>query len=228
MMSDRRESTPLIHVGLFVSNDLEDEGLSYMIAHQHDMARCCHWVIQEPRKVRDVGLCDWTVPDVVVAMLPIPTLEALSQEFRYRAPPARLVAIVQEPCHWSHIIRILNIGVVGLTSAMGAEAILSMIRLAYHHQGGVDSALVQRLLHTWGDDGLRKMTLKPFDYEVWGLMAQGWSNPAIAHHCHVSISKPKRSVVRIFRYLGVHDRTCASALSWTCVIDWEKTQPVDR
>lgn len=213
MMTQFREKTSTIRIALFVSSDLEDEGLTHVISGQTDMDCCCHRVIHDQREAWPLCQCDWGQVEVAVMMLPFQLLEAVIRTFQENFSYVRVVVVMKESWHWSRIARILNYGVAGLTSAMSSPAIISMVRLAYYHTGGVDSEMVRRLLDALeDDDDFSKMRLKPLDYLVWGLMAEGRSNPEIAEYCAISISHTKRCVNRIFRYLGVHDRAHAIAL----------------
>ena len=217
MTSQIREKTSLIHIALFASCDLEDEGLTQVISEQADMDCCCHYVVHEWQDTWPLNQCEWEQVEVAIVMLPFRTLEAVAQTLQENFSELRVVAIMKESWHWSRIAQILNYGVVGLTSAMNSPAIVSMVRLAYYHTGGVDKGTVERLLGALEeDDDVNKIRLKPLDYLVWGLMAEGRSNPEIAQYCDMSISHTKRCVNRIFRYLGVHDRAHAIARYEDC------------
>ncbi len=213
MMTPFRGTPSIIRIALFVSSELEDEGLTYVISHETDMDCCCHYVIHERCDVWSFSRCDWKDVDVAVMMLPFQTLEEVIRTSQENFTHVRAVVVIKESWHWSRIARILNYGVAGLTNAMDSPAIMSMVRLAHYHSGGVDSEMVRRLLSVWEEDGdFHKTRLKPLDYQVWGLMAEGRSNPEISEYCGISISHAKRCVHRIFRYLNVHDRTHAIAL----------------
>ncbi len=213
MTTQIREKTSLIRIALFVSCDLEDEGLTQVISDQSDMDCCCHYVVHDQRDMWPLKQCQWEQIEVALVMLPFQLLEEVARTLQENFSSVRVVVIMKESWHWNRIARILNYGVVGLTSAMTSPAIVSMVRLAYYHTGGVDKETVGRLLEALEDeDDANKMRLKPLDYTVWGLMADGRSNPEIAQYCGLSISHTKRCVNRIFRYLGVHDRAHAITL----------------
>jgi DNA-binding NarL/FixJ family response regulator len=213
-----------IHVALWVPDDMESEGLQQIIAASGDMTVCCHRVISDSTDWALGPGCSNQRVDVAVMLLPIQSLDLVVPTWRCRYPQIPMVAILKEPWHWSQIVRILQDGVTGLTSAGTTSAILSMIRLAAYHTGGVDRDMVQQIL-TVLQGTSTEYHLTSQDCRIWELIAQGLSNPQIATRCDLSLSQVKHSVHRIFQYLKVHSRYQAIALY--CGTDLKSSPEID-
>ncbi len=199
-------------VVLWAADELEAEGLQQIIARARDMSVCCSQVMPDGANWAQ-SVCSQQQVDVTVILQSFRWLDQMVPVWRHRYPLVPVVAILKEPWHWSHIVRLLHDGVSAITSAENSPTILSMIRLAVHHTGGVDGAMVQQMLAALQESPTEhRPSLTPRDFRIWELMAQGWSNPQIAAYCDLSLSQAKRSVRRVFQYLGVHHRGQAIAL----------------
>jgi DNA-binding NarL/FixJ family response regulator len=200
-----------IHVALWVPNDLESEGLQQIITASPDMTVCCHRIIPDSSDWTPGAVCANQRVDVAVMLLSIRALDRVVLSWRNRQPQVPMVVILKTPWHWSQIVRLLQEGVTSLTSAETPVGILSMIRLAVNHTGGVDGAMVQQMLAVL--QGIStEHHLSSQDFRTWELIAQGLSNPQIATRCDLSLPQTKHSVHRIFQYLKVHHRCQAIAL----------------
>jgi DNA-binding NarL/FixJ family response regulator len=214
-----------IHVALWVPDDLESEGLQQIIAASADMTVCCHRVIPDSTDWAQGKACAQQRVDVAVMLLPLRWLDRMVPVWRRHYPQVPLVAILKEPWHWSHIVRLLQDGVTGLTSAGTASAILSMIRLAAYHTGGVDGDMVQQMLAAFQGTST-EYHLTPQDFRIWEGIAHGLSNPQIATSCDLSLAQVKHSVHRIFQYLKVHSRY--QAIAWYGGTDLTSAPEIDN
>lgn len=202
-----------ITVALWAADELEAEGLQQIIASTRDMRVCCSQVMPDSANWAQNSVCSHQQVDAALILQSFRWLDQMVPVWRNRYPSIPVVAILKEPWHWSHIVRLLHDDVSAITSAENSPAILSMIRLAVHHTGGVDGEMVQQMLAALQKaPAERRPSLTPRDFRIWELMAQGWSNPQIAAYCDLSLSQVKRSVRRVFQYLGVHHRGQAIAL----------------
>ena len=200
-----------IHVALWVPNDLESAGLQQIITASPDMTVCCRQIIPDSADWTPGAVCATQRVDVAVMLLPFPLLNRAVPSWRHRQPRVPIVAILKTPWHWSQIIRLVQEGVTGLTSATTPVAILSMIRLAADHTGGVDGDMVQQMLAVLqGISPEHHLTSQ--DLRIWELLAQGLSNPQIATRCGLSLPQTKHRVHRIFQSLKVQHRCQAITL----------------
>ncbi len=210
-MTKAETTNDRICVGLLVSSDLENEGLSRIINAQSDMSTCCQWVVQNNQQI--LTACASHHVDVAVFMVPWPILGDLLKRFHQKFPDITSIVISQSPFYWSGILQMLEDGVVGVTQSMQSAVIVNMIRLAYYQVGSIDIDVARRMV-----SGLlknrcaRSQMLTQLDFNIWSLMVRGYSNPQIAQHCGISLARTKHRIHHIFRYLGVHDRASAIAM----------------
>ncbi len=228
MMTENNGQRSSIHVALLVSSELEDEGLLKVIHDLNDMACNCHRVIHDIMDVESIVTCQWDKADVVIMMLTNKIVESAVEIFHRNLADVPIVIVAKEPLHWSVMARLLDRGVQGLTQSMRASVIVSMVRLAYYHSGGVDSELIRQLLDAIQDeDAQHSARLTTLDYHIWSLMVRGLSNPQISQYCGISVSQTKHHVNNIFKYLGVHDREHAVMLYDTHKDELKESQVTD-
>ncbi|WP_053958197.1 helix-turn-helix transcriptional regulator [Sulfobacillus thermosulfidooxidans] len=200
-----------ISVGLLVSSDLENEGLYRMINAHSDMNTCCQWIVQNNQEI--LNAFPGHRVDVAVLMVPWPILGDLLKRIHQKFPDLVSIVISQSPFHWSGILQMLEYGVVGLTRSTQSAVIVSMIRLAYYQMGSIDIDMARRMASVLPKSRCtRTRTLTQLDYYIWSLMVRGYSNPQIAQHCGITLSRTKHRIHHIFRYLGVRDRASAIAM----------------
>ncbi|WP_020375313.1 LuxR C-terminal-related transcriptional regulator [Sulfobacillus thermosulfidooxidans] len=200
-----------IHVALLVSCELENEGLYHVINAHSDMITCCQWIVHDSHEVLNTFSSE--AVDVAVMMLPWTILGELLKGIHQKFPNMGVIVISKGPLHWSDIVRMLNYGVVGLTRSMQASVIVSMIRLAYYRAGSIDVEMARRMASALQETRYsRNSALTFLDHKIWSLIVRGYSNPQIAQHCGISLSRTKHRIHHIFRYLGVRNRASAIAM----------------
>ena len=77
--------------------------------------------------------------------------------------------------------------------------------------GGTDLLVLEEQPRAAGGDSAAGLGLRPRQVEVVRLVAQGRTNAQIATELHVSVATVKKHLERIYRQLGVNNRTAAVA-----------------
>jgi DNA-binding NarL/FixJ family response regulator len=150
-------------------------------------------------------------PDVVLMDLSLPGLDgvAATREILRTSPSTRIVALT-EHCDREHVLDALDAGAIGylLKDAEPAE-LVSAVRVAA--EGG--SPLAPRAASVVLRERAER---KPADeltgreQEVFELVREGLPNKLIARRLEISEKTVKTNLSRIFRKLGVFDRTQAA------------------
>lgn len=117
-------------------------------------------------------------------------------------------------------VRALVAGARGiLTKSAGAEQLIKAIRVVHEGQIWANKKVVARLVEqvallsgaTRGERALRAERLSRREQEIGRLAADGLSNREIAGQLTISQATVKAHLTRIFRKLGVRDRTQLAA-----------------
>ena len=166
----------------------------------------------------DLALVDLTMPGMDGAR----SIEHLRRD--YPAVPLIVLSAVEAA---AEVHAVLRAGAAGfIPKAAMSKVMLQAIRLVL--AGG--QYLPPQLIHTLGNDGVaasagpavgeksrsagdvgRLKLLSPRQLEVFGLLAQGLSNKAIARRLNVTEGTVKSHVATIFDVLNVHNRISAVA-----------------
>lgn len=109
------------------------------------------------------------------------------------------------PAEFLDDVTALQIDGVILKSAKGDDLVEALERVHQGEQVGLGP--------TDGDDGAEELTYR--EREVLALLASGASNRVIADELYISIDTVKTHVRRLFRKLGVHNRTQAAMTAKT-------------
>lgn len=159
-----------------------------------------------------VTVCAQVAPDVVLMDLDMPVLDGIEATRRIRAagPDAPAVVVLTAFSDRPRIMSALEAGACGyLLKDVEAEEVAAGIRAAARGESPLDPRAARTILDARSaPDPLAE--LSPREREVLGLLVEGLPNKLIARRLEISEKTVKSHLTRIFRMLGVTDRTQAA------------------
>ncbi|MTD43809.1 response regulator [Conexibacter sp. W3-3-2] len=159
-----------------------------------------------------VTVCAQVAPDVVLMDLDMPVLDGIEATRRIRAagPDAPAVVVLTAFSDRPRIMSALEAGACGyLLKDVEAEEVAAGIRAAARGESPLDPRAARTILDARSaPDPLAE--LSPREREVLGLLVEGLPNKLIARRLEISEKTVKSHLTRIFRVLGVTDRTQAA------------------
>jgi DNA-binding NarL/FixJ family response regulator len=158
-----------------------------------------------------VELCRRTVPDVVLMDLDMPVLDGIEATRRVVAErPETAVIVLTAFSDRPRITGALEAGACGyLLKDVDAERVADGIRAAARGESPLDPRAARAILDARSvPDPLAGLSER--EREVLRLLAEGLPNKLIARRLQISEKTVKSHLTRIFRELGVTDRTQAA------------------
>lgn len=162
-----------------------------------------------------VDLCREVRPDVVLMDLVMQGMDGASatEAIREACPSVQVIALTSFP-EEDLVQRALQAGAIGyLLKNVSADDLADAIRAAHAGRGTLAPEATQALINSATRPGKPEYNLTDRECEVLALMAEGFTNPAIAETLFVSRSTVKFHVSSILAKLGVASRTEAVALA---------------
>lgn len=158
-----------------------------------------------------VEQCRVTSPDVVLMDLDMPVLDGIEATRQVLAErPQTAVLVLTSFSDRPRIMGALEAGACGyLLKDVDAEEVAAGIRAAARGESPLDPRAARTILEARSaPDPLAGLSQR--EREVLGLLVEGLSNKLIARRLEISEKTVKSHLTRIFRELGVTDRTQAA------------------
>ena len=158
-----------------------------------------------------VALCASTEPDVVLMDLDMPVLDGIEATKQIvSAHPEIAVLVLTSFSDRPRIMAALGAGACGyLLKDVDADEVAEGIRAAARGESPLDPRAARAMLDAAAaPDPLAGLSSR--EQEVLGLLVEGLPNKLIARRLEISEKTVKSHLTRIFRELGVSDRTQAA------------------
>jgi len=150
-------------------------------------------------------------PDVVLMDLAMPVVDGVAATRRIvaEAPAVRVVVLTSFGDN-TRILDALNAGARGyLLKDADGEEVVRAVRAAARDEAPLDPRVARAVLaHGRAGGALDGMTAR--EREVLGLVGAGLPNKVIARRLEISEATVKAHLTRVFRQIGVADRTQAA------------------
>ncbi len=158
-----------------------------------------------------VALAERLQPDVVLMDLSMPGVGGIEATRRIRelAPSARVVALTSSDDR-DDVLDALAAGAIGfMLKTAGGEELIRAIESASRGEAPLDPRAARAMLdRSRQPDPREGMTSR--EREILGLIGQGLQSKVIASRLGVSEATVKAHLTRIYRHIGVADRTQAA------------------
>jgi DNA-binding NarL/FixJ family response regulator len=158
-----------------------------------------------------VERCRETTPDVVLMDLDMPRLDGIEATRRILAErPGTAVLVLTSFSDRARILGALDAGACGyLLKDVSSEEVAEGIRAAARGESPLDPRAARTILSARAEpDPLEGFS--PREREVLALLVEGLPNKLIARRLEISEKTVKAHLTRVFRVLGVTDRTQAA------------------
>jgi NarL family two-component system response regulator LiaR len=191
-------------------------GIRTVLATQADIA-----VVGEAASGEEAlqGVAD-LAPDVVLMDLVLPGMNGVEATRRLKQISPHTQVIVLTSYHEDeHLFPAIQAGALSyLLKDVGTSELADAVRKAAHGEAmlhpSVAARLVQQLRDPPHGSSPASLLLSPRENEVLRLIADGWSNTAIAEQLVISEYTVKNHVSNILSKLHLADRTQAAIYAW--------------
>jgi DNA-binding NarL/FixJ family response regulator len=149
-------------------------------------------------------------PDVVLMDLAMPRVDGVAATRRITAelPGTHVVALTSFAGH-ARVLEAIDAGAIGyLLKDAEATDVVRAIRAAAVGDSPLDPRAARAVVSRSAADPLDRMTAR--EREVLALLSAGLPNKLIARRLDISETTVKAHLTRIYRHLGVDDRTQAA------------------
>ena len=149
-------------------------------------------------------------PDVVLMDLAMPTVDGVAATRRITSelPGTHVVALTSFSGH-ARVLEAIDAGAIGyLLKDAEANDVIRAIRAAAAGDSPLDPRAARAVVSRSAADPLDGMTAR--EREVLALLSAGLPNKIIARRLEITETTVKAHLTRIYRHLGVDDRTQAA------------------
>jgi DNA-binding NarL/FixJ family response regulator len=199
--------TDKISVLLVDDHQMVRTGLAALLAATDDLV-----VVGQAGDGEDaIDVATRTVPDVVLMDLSMPNVDGVEATRRILADqPAAKIVVLTSFSDRDRVNDALAAGAVGyLLKDCEPEDLLAAVRSAAAGNVPLDPRVARVLLPT-ANSGRPEDAMSPREMEVLKLVAQGFANKQIGRALGISERTVKAHLGRVFRQIGVADRTSAA------------------
>jgi NarL family two-component system response regulator LiaR len=187
-------------------------GIKYALLDYDDIE-----LVAEAHSGQDaVRLCQQARPDVVLMDLMMPGMDGVeaTRAIRERCPNVQILVLTS--FHDKDLVpRAMQAGAIGyLLKGVSNQDLVEAIRAAHVGQPVLAKEAMAALVQAAAPPPKLGDDLNEREREVLALLAQGFSNRAIAERLFVSVATVKYHVRVLFSKLGASSRAEAVALAW--------------
>ncbi|MFE1644468.1 response regulator [Microbacterium sp. P01] len=180
------------------------EGLSAVLAGDGDI----EVIASAANGAEAITAAKTHAPDVVVMDLSMPVMDGIeaTRALRLQAPPVRVLVLTS----FSDRVRVRQAIDAGATGYQLKDAEPSDLRAAVRAVAAGHAPLDPRIAGILLPTAIPEDGLSPREREVLRLVARGLANKQIAAHLGIAERTVKAHLGRVFRQIGVGDRTSAA------------------
>ncbi len=187
------------------------QGLAQMLDAQPDLTV----VAQAASGTEALARSQETQPDVILLDIHMPGMDGIETTRRLKSfcPQARILILTMYR-NEALIYQAVQAGASGyLLKEAEMSELVNGIRLVARGEAVLDPAITPQILNHLrgrGEAASQSVALQPDEIELLRLLAMGWSNRAIAGQLGVAEKTVRNRLTRLFRKLGVENRTAAA------------------
>jgi DNA-binding NarL/FixJ family response regulator len=215
-----------IGVSVLSQSEIVYVGLCASVTQHPDLV-CCPHQEEDPAGWSFQALSPRT--DVVVAVLAPDALWDVVQALNITAQGVPVVGVIEtHTVSEESVAQLVRAGIIGLTTSMCAETIISIVRLAVQHVTMMDTTLMQVMMrHAEGGspfraEGVGVADLSTPDRRLVAWIAHGYSNRQIAVEFGTTVSGVKHRVSKVLKQLRVPSRILLLPLYFTYEQQWRE------
>jgi DNA-binding NarL/FixJ family response regulator len=196
--------------------------ISILLADDHSLVRAglaalldsaddLHVVGQAENGQRAVQLADELRPDVILMDLSMPLMDGVEATREIlRSRPDSIVVVLTSFSDQQRVAEALRAGAVGyLLKDCDPRDLLAAVRSAAEGHAPLDPRVARALLPTSEPESVAD-GLSARELQVLGLVSKGLANKQIARSLGISERTVKAHLGKVFRHIGVADRTSAA------------------
>ena len=200
-----------IRVLIVDDHNVVREGLSRFLSIMGDVEQ----VGEAINGTEAVRLCDTLRPDVILMDVVMPVMDGIeATRLIHQQHPNTQIVFLTSFGDEDQVQEGLRVGAVGyLLKNASVQDLAAAIRAASQGQATLSPEIMHTLIQSKVRAAKPNYNLKDRELEILTLMAQGMTNPQIAHKLSVSVSTVKFTISAILTKLNAESRTQAVAVA---------------